>query len=127
LQLGEAVASVLVVDDDEPIRNLLARVLERDGHAVTSARHGDDAIGALAQRAFDLLVLDLMMPVADGSGVLAFMREQQRWTPTIIVTAMHRKQIASMNIEGVVSILEKPFDIAALQARVADALPRSPD
>ena len=111
-------AVVLVVDDDDPIRALVTRILQRDAHTVVTARHGAEAIGLLANRDFDLMVLDVMMPIANAFDVLAFMRDRGPWTQTIILTAAHDAQLTTLNTENVCAIVHKPFDIEALQTLV---------
>ena len=107
-------AAVLIVDDDDPIRTLVCRVLTREGHAVTAARHGGEAIDCLSKTRFDALVLDLMMPAANGADVLAFMRQERKWTPTILLTAVHDREIAALNTDGIHAIVRKPFDLDVL-------------
>ncbi len=119
-------ATVLLVEDDDAIRGLLARVLERDGHAVTKACHGGEAISHLTDVAFDLMVLDLMMPVASGSEVLTFMRRSGRMTPTVIITAVHDLALVRLDLSGVLHVLRKPFDMEVLRHTVNACLPISP-
>ena len=112
-------ATVLIVDDDDPIRMLVSRILQRDGHHVISARHGGEAIECLAGTNPDVMLLDVMMPVSNGGEVLAYMREQQRWTPTIILTAVHERHFATVDTAGVYAIVRKPFDLNDLRKTVA--------
>jgi CheY-like chemotaxis protein len=65
----------LVIDDEEPIRQMIARVLTRDGFAVEAASDGHEAIQMLDHGGYDLVVLDLMMPRVDGFGVLRHLKE----------------------------------------------------
>jgi len=116
-------AAVLIVDDDDPIRTLVCRVLTREGHAVTAARHGGEAIECLSKRNFDALVLDVMMPATNGAEVLAFMRRERKWTPTILLTAVHEREIAALDTDGVHAIVRKPFDINVLCNAVATCVP----
>jgi len=119
-------ARVLVVEDDEPIRALVARILERDGHTVVGARHGGEAIDYLSGRTIDEMVLDVMMPIANGGDVLTFMREARKWTPTILLTAVHERQIAILNTEGVHAIVKKPFDISLLRESITSCVMARP-
>src|SRR4051812_21453900 len=64
----------LIVDDDEPIRSMLARVVEHQGFMVTTAKDGVEAIEQLEHDGFNVVLLDLMMPRVDGYGVLNWMR-----------------------------------------------------
>jgi two-component system NtrC family sensor kinase len=70
-----APARVLVVDDEEEIRNLLSEILSRDGHLVERAANGNEALARLAERRFDLVVSDLLMPGLDGPGLYERLRQ----------------------------------------------------
>ncbi len=115
-------AAILLVDDDEAIRNLLVRILERDGYSVTMACHGGEAIRHLTSMRFDLMVLDLMMPISNGRDVLAFMRERGWMTRTVILTAAHDLALAGLDTTGVLHVLRKPFDLEALRQTVSSCL-----
>jgi CheY-like chemotaxis protein len=80
---------VLVVDDDERTRGLLCRTLEADGWTVDEAADGRLALGRLAARQPDVIVLDLLMPEMDGFGVIAELQAHQDWKhiPVVVVTA----------------------------------------
>ena len=119
-------ATVLIVEDDEPIRALVTRILTRDGHTVVGARHGGEAIDQLSGGTFDLMVLDVMMPIANGGDVLDFMRNARKWTPTILLTAVHDRQIASLDTDGVHAIVKKPFDLNLLREAIAECMPPAP-
>ena len=81
--------SVLVVDDDETLRRLVVETLARDGRELREAADGLAALGMIAARAPDVLVLDLAMPGLDGFGVLERLRErpETRALPVVILTA----------------------------------------
>lgn len=105
----------LVVDDDEPIRTMIARVLARDGFEVESARDGKEAIEVLDSGGdFDFVILDLMMPRVDGFGVLRYLKEHRpdRLSSVVLATAMYSDHIAS---EPVAGVLTKPFDVGDLR------------
>jgi len=80
-----ATTRVLVVEDDRAIRALVAKILERKGCVVDVAEDGDVAIAMLGSGAYDVLVLDLMMPRVPGTAVLAHMKEQTGRQPVVIV------------------------------------------
>jgi signal transduction histidine kinase len=77
---------VLVVDDSAPVRGYLARVLERAGNRVTSASSGEEAKAAWAEKAFDLILLDLLLPDTDGLELLAEVRKASREVCVVMVT-----------------------------------------
>lgn len=106
---------VLVVDDEPAIRALVAKIVERAGHAVDSARDGAEAIEKLESDEYTVVVLDLMMPNIDGYGLIEHIKARGGRRPAIIVisagdTAALRRLDATM----VHSILRKPFDIDVL-------------
>ena len=77
---------ILVVDDDDRIRDLLKRYLIKEGHRVTTAAHAAAARRMLKTMTFDLAILDIMMPGEDGLSLLSAMRETID-TPVILLTA----------------------------------------
>jgi two-component system response regulator PilR (NtrC family) len=106
----------LVVDDDEPIRSLLSRVVAHQGFVVETARDGAEAIQRLGDDGYDVVLLDLMMPRVDGYGVLAWMRKE---TPemlkcTIVATAVPEREVARTLRDNVYRVHQKPFDMAQL-------------
>jgi adenylate cyclase len=113
--------SILVVDDIEANRDLLSRRLTRDGHRVASAAGGQEALQALANNEFDLVLLDLMMPDINGFDVLVRMKadERLRRVPVIMITALAETESAVRCIEaGAEDYLPKPFDPILLRARI---------
>ena len=110
----------LVVDDDDPIRTMLAKIVERQDLEVTTARDGAEAIDRLEQSDYDIIVLDLMMPKVDGFGVLKYMQEHfpDRLGCTIIASAVPESEILRRFDMPVYRIHAKPFDIANLIADI---------
>jgi CheY-like chemotaxis protein len=119
---------VLVVDDDVAIRKLVTRVFARRGDKVQSAVDGEAAIDCIKHHAFDLIVLDLMMPRTDGFGVLSYLSTLDGKRPKIIVmTAAVPGLVDKVPSEMVVGVLGKPFDLLALVTLAENAFPtRSP-
>lgn len=106
---------VLIVDDEEPIRELVARVLERESFEVELARDGQEAIEKLAACDYDVVVLDLMMPRRNGFDVIEEIRRRwpARLDSVIVTTAL--AVAASESLRGTVKrILPKPFDLRDL-------------
>lgn len=113
--------SILVVDDIEANRDLLSRRLTRDGHRVVSVAGGRQALQALADNEFDLVLLDLMMPDINGFDVLVRMKadERMRRVPVIMITALAETASAVRCIQaGAEDYLPKPFDPILLRARI---------
>jgi adenylate cyclase len=112
---------ILVVDDIEANRDVLSRRLTRDGHRVASVAGGQQALQALADHEFDLVLLDLMMPDINGFDVLVRMKanERLRRIPVIMITALAETGSAIRCIEaGAEDYLPKPFDPVLLRARI---------
>lgn len=121
---------VLVVDDDAMARLILRQVLQRHfGATVTEAPNGLEALVALEARTFDLIVLDLKMPVMDGLTVLGTIRAGERHakTPVVVLTADRKDENVHHSIKlGVSDYLTKPFrgkDIAERLAQVVGVTP----
>ena len=118
---------VLVVDDEDDIRELVRINLELDGHRVVCAANGDEALDALRRDAPDLVLLDVMMPGLDGWEVLGSIKAESdaalAQTPVMMVTArtddLDRIRGA---IEGAIQYVTKPFHVAQLRQMVRDAL-----
>jgi two-component system response regulator PilR (NtrC family) len=117
---------VLVVDDDLAIRTLVTRVFARRGDTVKSAVDGEAAIECLKIHAFDLIVLDLMMPRTDGFGVLAYLSKLDGHRPKIIVMTAAVPGLVDKVPEEVAGVLGKPFDLHALVALAENAFPTHP-
>lgn len=117
------VPEVLVVDDDEIIRGMLAFLLEGDGHSVDQAADGAEALEVLRMRQPDCMVLDLMMPGVDGLGVLRHRRDEglAPHTRVIVLTAKSGTEDAVWCWEaGADEFLTKPFDPERLLRLVRD-------
>ncbi|HEX6640954.1 MAG TPA: response regulator [Thermoanaerobaculia bacterium] len=115
---SETRPAVLIIDDDPGIRELLRTLAERRGCAVVTAANGIEAIEKLKDADFDLLVLDLMMPIMNGYDVvdqLKMMTTGNR-PAVIVVTAGHEDARSMDRLDGrvVSSIVRKPFDIGAV-------------
>jgi two-component system, OmpR family, phosphate regulon response regulator OmpR len=120
-------AHILVVDDDDRIRDLLKRFLSREGHRVTTASDAAAARRLMATMTFDLAILDVMMPGEDGLSLLAAIREgRQKETPVMLLTARGEAsdRIAGLKT-GADDYLAKPFEPEELALRCAAILRRS--
>ena len=120
-------AHILVVDDDDRIRELLKRFLSREGYRVTAASDAESARRLMGTMAFDMAILDVMMPGEDGLSLLSGIRDGvSRETPVLLLTARGE---ASDRIEGLKrgadDYLAKPFEPEELSLRCAAILRRS--
>jgi DNA-binding response OmpR family regulator len=113
--MGPDAPNVLVVDDEPAIRALVAKIVERAGFPVDSARDGAEAIARLEEKSYAVLVVDLMMPNVDGFALIEYVRKRGGARPAIIVVSAG-DSAALRRLDGsmVHSILRKPFDIDVL-------------
>ena len=127
LQAGEEPAgpianrgSVLVIDDNEMNLDLMKRYLNRQGHSVMVAESGRRALELMKSGAFDLVLLDVMMPEMDGYEVLREIKGHEEWRhlPVIMISALDEMDSVVRCIEiGAEDYLPKPFDPVLLKAR----------
>lgn len=119
--------SLLVVDDDADIRNLVADYLSQHGYTVHTARDADGMRRALLSEDVDLVLLDLMLPGEDGLSLCRWLREN-RDLGIIMVTALASEGDRVTGLEmGADDYLTKPFSTRELLARVRAVLRRAPD
>ncbi|WP_436502185.1 response regulator transcription factor [Actinokineospora sp. HUAS TT18] len=116
---------VLVVDDDRTVSDVVRRYLERDGHQVSLADNGEDALRWIAEHEPDLVVLDLMLPGIDGLEVCRRLRERSA-VPVVMLTALGEEEnrIAGLQL-GADDYVTKPFSPKELALRVNSVLRRS--
>ena len=117
---------LLIVDDDERIRGLLQKYLAKNGYFVTTARDAAHARRILSGLAFDLIILDVMMPGEDGISFARALREDGD-TPILMLTARSETDQRIAGLEaGVDDYLAKPFDPKELVLRINAILRRRP-
>jgi two-component system phosphate regulon response regulator OmpR len=119
-------AHILVVDDDARLRALLQRFLTEQGFRVSTAENAAAARAALADMAFDLLVLDVMMPGETGLELTAALRAEGQEVPILMLTANGAPDDRIAGLEqGVDDYLAKPFDPRELALRIRTILRRA--
>ena len=121
------VATVLVVDDEFAIADLLELVLTDEGYRVVLAGNGRQGLERLAEGPLpDLVISDYMMPVLDGAGLIQAMQENeaQRGIPCIVMTSMSEAAIRA-RITSYAAYVQKPFQLAAM-VRLVTSILRSP-
>ena len=116
---------ILIADDEESMRVLVARAIALDGHEIVTAQDGAEALEILADQdgAFDLLLTDIKMPVMDG---IALALAAARDFPEVIILLMtgfadQRERASGLNAI-VHDVVTKPFSVADIRTAVADAL-----
>jgi CheY-like chemotaxis protein len=107
---------VLIADDDPAIRQLVCTIMKRERLAVDCVADGSEAIEKLAERAYSVILLDLMMPRVDGFGVVDWIRTHPpKQKPIIlIVTAYADQTFKQIDPNLVAGVLRKPFEVADL-------------
>ena len=119
-------AHILVAEDQTDIRDLLVMNLRSAGYEVTAVGDGEQALARHAERASDLLILDLMMPRVDGLEVCKALRAKGSATPILMLTAKSTELDRVLGLElGADDYLTKPFSLAELLARVKALLRRA--
>jgi two-component system phosphate regulon response regulator OmpR len=124
--MGELEPHLLVVDDDSRLRELLRRYLADNGFRVTVAADAVEARANLASFAFDLVVLDVMMPGESGLDLTRALRGEGR-VPVLLLTAMAEPEDRVNGLEqGADDYLSKPFEPRELVLRIRNLLQRRP-
>jgi two-component system response regulator PilR (NtrC family) len=117
------VEKILVVDDEQSLRDVLSIMLKRAGYAVTSARDGEEAIELLNREIFDLVITDLRMPKIDGMEVLKAVKSASPETVVLIITAFATADSAVEAMkQGAYDYLTKPFQVDEVQLIIRNAL-----
>ena len=108
-------ATVLLIDDEAPIRRSLGPCLERGGYRVLLASDGAEAMDILASYQVDIIVSDVLMPRMDGRELVRRVRAGGAWTPIILLTQVNAsyERVSALD-DGADDYLSKPFDPAEL-------------
>jgi two-component system OmpR family response regulator len=111
--------SILVVDDEPDVGNLVARVLAADGYAVSRAHDGKDGLRQALTEAYGLIILDLIMPEMSGPEMLTRLRQERPDQPVLVLSCMAdvMTKVGCLDL-GAQDYLTKPFQLAELLARV---------
>ena len=109
--------TVLVVDDEPAIREIVATLLEDEGYLVRHARDGMEALAAMDDDRIDLVVSDVVMPRLDGAAMVRRLRHRGYLIPVVLMSAVY----ADVDLPGV-RFVPKPFEIDRLLGTVASAL-----
>jgi len=121
----EKSARILLVDDEQSIQTLLSYPLRKDGYEVVRAADGREALDRFAEQAFDLVVLDLMLPQLDGLEVCRRLRARSA-VPIIMLTAKSEEIDKVLGLElGADDYITKPFSMREFRSRVKAALRRA--
>ncbi len=118
-------ARILLADDEEPVRGFLKRGLELDGHQITTAIDGGDALDRLneMQGGFDLLLTDIRMPIMDGIALALAAKRDYPDLTILLMTGFADQRERAKGLQAIVAdVLTKPFSLADLRATVTRVL-----
>jgi DNA-binding response OmpR family regulator len=118
---------ILLVDDDQPLREMLTRSFEREGHRVTAVADGDAALEAAGERPYDVVLLDVALGAGPtGHDVARLLRGRRDVVPIIMLTALDSEADAVQGLEaGADDYVTKPFGLAELRSRIRAVLRRA--
>ncbi len=123
--MTEPQQKLLIVEDDQTLRETLSYNLTREGYEVTVSGDGGDGLELARDNPFDLIVLDVMLPTLDGLSIVRILRKEQR-TPIILLTARSGEVDRIMGLEtGADDYVVKPFSLGEFLARVRAVLRRA--
>jgi two-component system, cell cycle response regulator CpdR len=120
-----AMAKLLIVEDDESVRTLAARALERDGHMVTIATDGAQGLELIQREAggYDLVVSDIRMPEMDGIEMATAAAKQFPAMKIMLMTGYADQRERAEELNGIIrDVVQKPFTLAEIRARVGRVL-----
>jgi two-component system, OmpR family, phosphate regulon response regulator PhoB len=119
-------AEILIVDDERPLRELLASLFEENGYRVRSAIHGQDALAQIEEGRPDLIIMDLMMPVMGGVELYRRLklRPETRAIPIIVMSAGLTRPTEMRDLDAFIA---KPFDLTAVENAVDRFVPARSD
>lgn len=113
--------SILVVDDDEDLRDLLERFLKKRGYIVNHAEDGEEALAAAEEDEPDIVLLDIYLPKMSGLEVLSEMRRRGIHSRTIALSGIPDDQMVDDSLRlGAVDFIAKPLDFAYLEQRIEE-------
>jgi CheY-like chemotaxis protein len=106
---------ILVADDDPIIRKLLSEVLITDGHQVEAKENGKEALEEVKRQAYDLVFMDVHMPVMNGLEALIAMRTAVSQINVVMMDSYPDKLAAQSQEEGAITCMHKPFDLGQIR------------
>jgi CheY-like chemotaxis protein len=116
---------VLIADDEDSMRTLVARAIAMDGHVTVTAQDGAEALEILTREdgAFDLLLTDIQMPVMDGIALALSAARDFPHLTILLMTGYAEQRERASNLNAIAhDVITKPFSVADIRAAVADAL-----
>ena len=121
-------ARILIAEDEEGIRSLVARALSQDGHAVVTATDGAEALDLLTRErgGFELLLTDIRMPIMDGIALALAAARDHPHVAILLMTGFADQRERAFGLDTLIhDVITKPFSIAAIRTAVKDAIAAS--
>lgn len=120
---------ILIVDDEEELREILQKILTKAGYRVETAKNGEEGLLKFKERQFDLLITDLRMPARGGAEMLVQAERLDPAVKVIVLTGYPLDPLTQKRVhEGRYLLVEKPFENASLLEKVKELLtPRQPE
>jgi two-component system cell cycle response regulator CpdR len=118
-------ARILIAEDEEGLRSLVARALSQDGHAVVTANDGAEALDLLtrAQGAFELLLTDIRMPIMDGIALALAAARDHPHVAILLMTGFADQRERAFGLDALIhDVIAKPFSLATIRSAVRDAI-----
>ena len=118
-------ARILVAEDEEGLRSLVARALAQDGHAVVTANDGAEALDLLAreQGGFELLLTDIRMPIMDGIALALAAARDHPHVAILLMTGYADQRERASGLDALIhDVIAKPFSLATIRGAVRDAI-----
>ncbi|MBM3486073.1 MAG: response regulator [Alphaproteobacteria bacterium] len=105
-------ASILIAEDDNAVREFVSRALRQEGHEVVAVGDGLQALGALETQTFDLVLADIVMPQLDGIALALKVARDWPDTPVLLMTGYSAERQRAHNLEALIcDVLPKPFSL----------------
>ena len=125
IKLEEKEASILVVEDEEPMRRVLYRLLTRQGYDCTTTEDAEEALSFLREKSYELVLADMNLPGASGLDLIVRIHEDFQDTATLMVTGVDDAKLANTALEiGAYGYVIKPFGTNEMAIAVTNALRR---
>jgi len=123
-------ARILIAEDEEGLRSLVARALSQDGHAVTTANDGAEALDLLTREhgAFELLLTDIRMPIMDGIALALAAARDHPNVAILLMTGYADQRERASGLDALIhDVIAKPFSLATIRNAVRDAIAAGAD
>ncbi len=108
----------LIVEDDPGIRRLVEKVLQRNGIEIDTAHDGKVAIDKIRNSRYSVIVLDLMLPGANGYQIIEYIKRSGTGTPVAVVSAVSQQALSKLDPDVVKLVISKPFDVNELSRAI---------